>query len=262
MSLLDHVPLGQSGITASRLGIGAGYGISAAACERAYHEYGINYFYPSLPRRGPMSKAIRNLAKTERDKIVVVIQSYDHFGPFINRTFSKLLRKLTLEYADILLLGWFNRIPPRSVLDYAHRLKEQGTVRAIAMSGHNRPLFAKLAQMPDNPIDIFMIRYNAKHTGAEQDIFPYLPEKRPGMIAYTATSWAQLLNGRKTPDNEPPLTAGDCYRFVLSNPNIDMSLCGPGNEKQLIEACEALKKGPLNEDEEARARRIGSFMHG
>lgn len=262
MSLLDHTTLGTSGITCSRLGIGAGYGISAEACERAYHEYGINYFYPSLPRRGPMAKAIRNLAKTEREKMVVVIQSYDHFGPFINRTFNKLLRKLDIEYADILLLGWFNRIPPRAILDTAHRLKQDGKVRAIAMSGHNRPLFAKLAQMPDNPIDIFMIRYNAKHTGAENDIFPHLPEDRPGMIAYTATSWAQLLNARKTPDGELPLTAADCYRFVLSNPHIDMTLCGPSDERQLVEACEALKLGPLSEDQEARVRKIGAYMHG
>src|SRR5690606_28608254 len=139
---------------------------------------------------------------------------------------------------------------------------EEGRVRAIAMSGHNRPLFAELAQRADNPIDIFMIRYNAKHTGAEKDIFPHLPEQRPGMIAYTATSWGQLLNAKKTPEGEAPLRASDCYRFVLSNPNIDMTLCGPSSEDELLEACEALKKGPLSAEDEARARRIGAHMHG
>ena len=35
-----------------------------------------------------------------------------------------------------------------------------------------------------------MIRYNAAHPGAEQDIFPYLAKRRLAIVTYTATRWA------------------------------------------------------------------------
>jgi aryl-alcohol dehydrogenase-like predicted oxidoreductase len=171
---------------------------------------------------------------------------------------------MQLDYADILLLGWFNRIPPKAVLDRARKLKEDGKCRAIAMSGHNRSTFGKLADLgTDNPIDIFMIRYNAAHTGAEKDIFPHLPnENRPGVIAYTATCWGKLLDPRKMPEGDLPLTAPECYRFVLSSPYIDMTLTGPANYDQLDYAAQALHVGPLTDVEETRIRNIGQHVHG
>ena len=48
MSNLDfreRVILGRTGLEVSRLGIGSGYGIPAAAVEKAFHEKGINYLY-------------------------------------------------------------------------------------------------------------------------------------------------------------------------------------------------------------------------
>ena len=38
-----------------------------------------------------------------------------------------------------------------------------------------------------------MIRYNAAHPGAEQDVFPHLAARQPAVVAYTATSWRKLL---------------------------------------------------------------------
>lgn len=263
MNFGDCVTLGRSGIESSRIGIGAGYGPPQDACERAYHEHGINFFYPSLPQRGPMKRAIRNLAGQHRDDLVLCLQSYDHFGFFLRFTFERQLRSLGIDYADILLLGWFNRKPPARILDTAVALKDEGKARAIAMSGHNRPTFAKLAAEPDLPIDIFMMRYNVAHRGAESDIFPHLPEEnRPGTIAYTATCWGKLLNPKKMPPEEPPMTAADCYRFALSSPHIDMSLCGPANAEQLEHAASVLTQGPLSEEELDRFRRIGDYVHG
>jgi hypothetical protein len=34
---------------------------------------------------------------------------------------------------------------------------------------------------------------------------------------YTATCWRKLLKARQMPAGEAPLSAADCYRFVLSN---------------------------------------------
>lgn len=262
-SFREPTTLGRTGLRVSRLGIGAGYGVPARSVERAFREYGVNYLYWSLPRRGPMGEAIRNLAKTDRDNLVIVLQSYDHFGFALKRFAERQLRALGLDYADVFILGWFNRVPPKRVLDAVARLKHEGKVRHIAMSGHHRPTFAQMAQRDDLPIDIYMIRYNAVHRGAEQDIFPRLPTNdRPGITTYTTTCWGALLNPRKMPPGERPMTSTECYRFALSNPHVDLCLCGPKNDDEMSAALKTLDHGPLRDDELARARRIGDFIHG
>ena len=259
----EHVQLGRSGIEVSRIGVGSGYGIDAKSIERAFHEHGINYFYPSVPRRGKMNAGIRNLAAKHRSEIVVVSQTYDHFGFWVPGSIEKHIRTMGLDYADVLLLGWFNRFPNPRIMEGALKLKAEGKVRAIAMSGHHRPTFGGMAEDPNCPVDIFMIRYNAVHKGAEHDIFPHLPaDDRPGILTYTTTCWGKLLKPGLMPPGEAPLTPGDCYRFVLSNPNVDMCLCGPGNWEQLHTAIQALEKGPMSDEELERARRIGDHIHG
>lgn len=263
MSFREHTTLGRSGLKVSRLGIGAGYGVPAMACEKAFHEYGVNYFYWSHTRRGPMKRAIGNLAPSNREKMVIALQSYDHFGVFVRSTIDRQLRSLGLEYADVLILGWFNRYPPNSVLDRALKLKEKGKVRYLAMSGHDRPTFGDMAQRDDSAIDIFMTRYNAAHRGAELDIFPHLPDTGgPGVCTYTTTCWGKLLSAKKMPDGESPMSATDCYRFVLTNPQVDMCLCGPANDREMDEALRTLDLGPLCEDELNRFRKIGDYVHG
>jgi hypothetical protein len=42
MSFREHTKLGRTGLEVSRLGIGSGYGVPAAAVERAFHEHGVN----------------------------------------------------------------------------------------------------------------------------------------------------------------------------------------------------------------------------
>jgi aryl-alcohol dehydrogenase-like predicted oxidoreductase len=219
-------------------------------------------YWGSLRRAG-LRDAIRNLASTERDKLVVAVQTYDHYGFMMRRFVEKGLRALRLDYADVLILGWHRKAPSKGVLEAASRLRDQGKVHFIAMSAHRRPLFAAVAAKTDSPIDVFMIRYNAAHRGAETDVFPHLPAKnRPGITTYTATRWGQLLKTRRMPSGETPLTAAECYRFALSNPNVDLCMTGPANTQQMEEALRALDDGPMSEEELARCRRIGDYVHG
>jgi len=250
-------------LSVSRLGLASGYGISSSSIEKSYHEYGINYFYWSSPRGKKMREALINLAKTDRENINIVLQTYDHLGWTVNRAVEKGLKALKTDYADVLLLGWFNWNPPKKLISKALKMKEEGKIKYIALSGHNRKFFGELAQRSDNPIDIFMIRYNAAHRGAEKEIFPYLPkENPPGVTIYTATRWGKLLNPKKMPEGEKPLSASDCYRFALSDPNVDLCITGPRNEGEMLEGFEAIEKGPLSEEEIDRIKMIGDYVHG
>jgi aryl-alcohol dehydrogenase-like predicted oxidoreductase len=107
------------------------------------------------------------------------------------------------------------------------------------------------------------VRYNAVHTGAEQDVFPQLQQdSRPGVGVYTATCWRKLLKSKRLPAGETPLAAADCYRFVLSHPDVDVCLTAPSNAARMEENLSTLDAGPLDEDEMARVRRVGRHIYG
>ena len=125
--------------------------------------------------------------------------------------------------------------------------------RHLALSTHYRPLAVQLAS--DARFGALHIRYNAEHRGAERDVFPLLPAgDRPGIVSFTATSWGRLLDRRRAPPGEPVPTAADCYRFVLSNPAVDVCLTGPSKEEQVTQALEALDRGPMPPEEIAANR--------
>jgi len=253
--------LGKTGLNVGRLGVAASYGAPAEAFEEAF-ERGCNYFYLGSGRhRAGMKQAIRNILKKGlRDKLVIALQNYGRFGTFAEIAIQKTLRSLGLDYADILILGWHNRRPSRMLLNRAMALKEKGLIKYLGMSGHNRSLFPKMDD--ERLFDVFHIRYNAAHRGAEQDAFPFLTgDNRPGIATYTATRWRHLLNPKKMPPGESPLTAADCYRFVLTNPSVDVCLTGPADTAQMREALSVLETGPLEPGEMDRIKKIGDYVH-
>jgi aryl-alcohol dehydrogenase-like predicted oxidoreductase len=252
--------LGKTGLRVGRLGVAASFGAPAEAFEEAF-DMGCNYFYWGSLRKSGMRRAITNICRRgKRDGLIVLVQSYSR-SPYLMEIFlKKALKSLNIDFADILLLGWHRRQPSQKILDRCMRMKAAGLYRFLAISSHNRLLFPQLAA--EDVFDIFHLRYNAAHRGAETEVFDKLNDKsRPGIVSYTATRWGQLLNSKKIPRSEKPLSASDCYRFVLSNPNVDICMCGPRNLSQMKEALRSLELGPLSGDELARLRKIGDYVH-
>jgi hypothetical protein len=132
-------------------------------------------------------------------------------------------------------------------------------VKALGTSIHDRPRAGRLAQ--DSQLDVFMLRYNAAHPGAERDVFPHLEKRKPHVVAYTATAWRKLLRAPKGWTG-PTMTAGDCYRFCLSSPHVDVVLNGPANLAQLEQNLAAVARGPLDEGELGWMREYGARVHG
>jgi len=253
--------LGNTGLTVGRLGVAASYGAPARAIEEAF-DRGCNYFYLGSGRhRAGMRQAIRNLcSRGQRDKLVVAIHTYARVGLLTQQTLARTLGAMGLDRADVLVLGWHNRRPSQMLLDRALLLRDKGLVRFLGMSGHNRSLFPAMAD--SGQMDLLHIRYNAAHRGAEAECFPQLAKKgRPGIVTYTATRWGHLLNPNKMPPGEAVPAPADCYRFVMSNPSVDVSLSGPKDTNQMRAALEALDLGPMGADEMARMKKIGDFIH-
>jgi aryl-alcohol dehydrogenase-like predicted oxidoreductase len=260
-----RVPLGQSGLRVSRLGIGSSFTGDPAFIEEAV-DRGVNYLYWGSIRRPAFGRALRNVARRDRESVVLTVQSYTRVSALLQPSIDVALLRTGVEYFDFLLLGMWNHPPSQGLIDAAQDLIEKGKVRHLMMSTHNRSSlqghFRRYAAK-ESPFEAFMLRYNAANRGAEHDVFPHLPEQpRPGILAYTATRWGQLLDRKKMPDGEQPPPARDCYRFALSNPAVGMVLCGPASREQMQEALRALDAGPLDPDEMARMRRIGDHIYG
>jgi aryl-alcohol dehydrogenase-like predicted oxidoreductase len=255
-----RVRLGKSGLMVSPLGLGASYGIPQKACQAAF-DAGVNYFFYGSTRTVGMGLAIREIARGNRDGIVVVLECYVRDVRKLPLSVELGLKKTRLDFSDILLLGWYDELPAPRIIDAACRLREQGRFRRLAISSHNRPLFAELAK--DERFDVFHIRYNAAHRGAEVDIFPHLPaEGAPGIVSFTNTRWGDLLKAKNMPGGFEPPTATDCYRFSMSNPHVQVAIAGPKDESQTRAAIAALEKGPMDDEELSRMRTIGDHVHG
>lgn len=252
------VRLGRSKLEVVPLGVAASYGVSGRDVERAF-ERGIDFFYWGSLRKPGFGEALKRLGRAHRDRIKVAVQTYSRAPKGIGTSLEKGLRTLGYDHADVLLLGWWNLPPRDAILDAAAEQVRLGRARAVMISCHHRPTFPLLARDPR--VDLLMVRYNAAHPGAEQDVFPHLTEDRPGVVTYTTTSWGYLLDRSAVPAGERAPTGKDCVRFVLSNPNVNACWCGPANGAQLDEAMAALDAGPMSEDELAWMKRVGVAAH-
>jgi aryl-alcohol dehydrogenase-like predicted oxidoreductase len=263
MKFSEKVPLGRTGLKVGRLGIASGYWAPAKTIEEAF-DRGCNYMTWGTFVKGfspHMGEALRNIkANGQRDRLVLAMFSYAHQSFLTEHFLVKGLKAAGLDYADALILGHFSKPPSAKITEGALKLKEKGLVRFLGVSSHNRRMFAKLPN--DGVFEIYHVRYNAAHRGAETEVFSSLPANdRPGIVSFIGTAWGKLLNQGKMPAEEKAPTAADCYRFVLSHPAIDVCMTGPRNIEQLRQNLSVLDQEPLAEEELSHMRRIGDYIY-
>lgn len=244
-----------------RLGLALTYGIDAAGFDEGI-ERGIDVILWTWIRTGHLRPSMRAaLARDRARHVVLAGPTLGYFGGNIRRGVERTLKDLQTDYIDVLMLFWLGKtsaLTPATI-EAAMKLKEEGKIRALGTSIHDRVRAGAL--VAESPIDLFMLRYNAAHPGAERDVFPQLHKRNPAVLSYTATAWRKLLT-KPSGWKGAPMTAGDCYRFCLTSPHVDMSLTGPANAEQLRESLAALERGPLSAEEEAQIRAFGARVHG
>jgi predicted aldo/keto reductase-like oxidoreductase len=259
-----HTTLGRTGLAVHRIGLSATYRPGKDTVRRAIEE-GLNYFF-CFGVDTHMTKVLSEQMKGRREKFVVATGAYNLlFGHTnIERTLDKRLRQLDTDYIDVFMFLGVTKAKhfPPELIERFERLKGTGKVRAIGLSTHARKFAGQLAA--GGHVDVLMIRYNAAHRGAEQDIFPYLRPHNPGVTSFTATRWRELIRRpsmAKWARTEPVPTAGQCYRFVLSNPAVHVCLMSPANVRQFEENLrEVREKGPLAPDEMDFMKRFGDVV--
>jgi len=256
-----HRTLGALKRPVHRLGLAMNYGLDPRGFDVAV-ERGVNYFfYTQMRTRALLPSLKRTLASRREDYVVATGPSAGYFAGGIRKAAEKRLRDLGTDYLDVFQLFWVGvgSFWNHSTADTLLKLKDEGKVKTIGISIHDRTRAGELAV--GAPIDLFMVRYNAAHPGAERDIFPHLAARRPSIVAYTATSWRKLLKKPRGWTGEA-MTAGDCYRFCLSNRHVDVTLTGPADAAQLQANLDALERGPLTPEEAEWIRAFGAKVHG
>jgi aryl-alcohol dehydrogenase-like predicted oxidoreductase len=252
--MVPRTTLGASGIEAGRLGLAGSYGVSADDTERAFHELGVSYFFVTGRTKG-LAEGIRRLVKAgHRDRMVIAAGAGLPTGGGVERAHAKMARSLGVEVIDVFHLFWVQAhwYVTGKTWPAMEKLKRDGKARALAVSIHDRKMARQLVD--ELSLDVLMIRYNAAHRGAEGEIFATLGERRPGIVAYTATRWGKLLE----PLGElPAMTAPECYRFALGHPKVDLVLCGARSYGELAQAAEGVASGPLPEARLAEVRQFG-----
>ncbi len=262
MSDFLHTTLGSTGMQVHRLGLSGTYRPGKKTIFKALDE-GLNYFF-CFGIDTHMIKALRELPPSKRQECVLATGAYNLLWghPNLRRTLEKRLRQLRTDYLDVFLFLGVTQPKqfPEKVREELYRFQQEGKIRAVGISTHHRQFAGELAAA--GKLDVIMMRYNAAHRGAERDIFPHLSAHNAGVISFTATRWRYLLRRPKgwPKDGQLP-TAGQCYRFVLSNPHVHVCLTAPTNLKQFKANLEAIQQGPLSPEEMEFMQKFGDAVY-
>jgi aryl-alcohol dehydrogenase-like predicted oxidoreductase len=254
-----HATLGRTAKRVFRVGLSGSY-CRDEGTIRAGIDAGMNYVFLYRWHRHTV-RVLREVLPGNREEYVVATGVANLGRWLVRRALEGYLRDLRTDYIDVFHIFWVSAggLKPK-ILDLLQQFKEEGKIRNIAISTHARKYAAELVRQ--GKLDAVMMRYNAAHRGAEEEIFPSLHFSQPGVISYTATRWGRLLKPpRHWPTAKRTPTAGDCYRFVLSNPNVHVCLAAPRDERQLREDLDAVGRGPLSPESAGFMRGFGDVVH-
>lgn len=229
-----------------RLGLATrgGSRLTPADVEQALAR-GVNYLN-WCARPDGLSRAVASLGAA-RKQVVVAVQFQARDPAEAAREFDWILRELATDYLDVATLyyveserEWRQLSAPGGVLEYLEEQKRLGRLRLIGVTSHQRKLAASWAR--SGRLDMLMIRYNAAHRGAEEDVFPVVCDLGIPVVTYTALRWKALL--RATPEDPPgfrPPPAVEWYRFCLAHPAVSVTLTAPFNRGELDEVLALLE---------------------
>jgi len=187
-----------------------------------------------------IARALRE-QRIERERVVVAMQLQSRDAPSALRELDESFRRLGTSRIDVVTFyyveeeqEWQQITGPGGACEAMEQARRKGQVRLIGLTTHQRALAAKWVET--RKLDLLMIRYNAAHRGAEEDVFPVTDRLRLPVVAYTAQRWGALAE--RTPDDPRDFTppeALEWYRFGLAHPSISVVLMAPFNRRELEE---------------------------
>ncbi|MBI1982943.1 MAG: aldo/keto reductase [Acidobacteria bacterium] len=202
-------------------------------------ERGVNYLNWCGYDDG-LARAVRD-GLVDRRRIILAMQLESRDAAGAEREFEEGLRLLATESIDVVTFYYVERESEWKRItapDGAHAALEgfrsRGLISLIGLTTHQRSLSVPCAE--SGKVDLLMIRYNAAHRGAEEDVFPVTGRLRIPVVAYTAQRWGALVEPTPAdPAGFRPPPAREWYRFALSHPSVSVVLMAPANRRELEE---------------------------
>ncbi len=234
-----HVTLTEQVPPVLRLGLSTRGNTHLTSSDvRLAMDRGVNYLNWCGQEDG-LSRAVARLSREERERVVVAYQFSARTAAAAESELAGVLETLDTDYLDVPTLYYVESEPEweeicsrGGSLAYLTRAKEAGRVRMVGLTSHQRKLAARWAG--SGRLDLLMIRYNAAHRGAEEDVFPVTRELDIPVVAFTCLRWRYLLEPQpgENPDRVPP--AMEWYRFVVANPAVGVALMAPNGKEELL----------------------------
>ncbi len=259
MTFTEPRVLGSTGITVGPIGLASSFGRTAKDIEWAFG-LGCSYLVMK-PRRQPgFITAIKTLAKTKRDQLALAVESAPSCGLALRISLELGLRRMGLHHIDFLVLAQGEDTDIDGLMETATRLQSQGKIRFLGLALPRRKKSALPLHRLTSTVALIQAPCSAVDPDAHLALLPAEGEAKPAIVGFGATSNGSLLRSR--PGLGRAATVADCYRFVLSQPGISLCLAGSPGASELKASLDALKQGPLSEDQVSWLQRVAAASKG
>jgi predicted aldo/keto reductase-like oxidoreductase len=200
---------------------------------------GVNYLN-WCGRDDALAEAVRK-HRFDREKVVIAIQLEGRTKQAAGHELANALQTLQTNRIDVVTFyyvedpnEWEEIIRPGGAMEAVEEARQFGKIRLRGLTTHQRGFGAKLLDL--GKLDLLMIRYNAAHRGAEQDVFPVTDQRGIPVVTFTAQRWGALREHTEgDPPGFSPPTASAWYRFALHNPSVSVVLTAPVDRRELDE---------------------------
>jgi len=280
---MQYREIGKTGMSASVVGLGAehlqgkSYGVvEEVICAALDRDVNImDCFMPGAEVRRNIGKAIAG----RRGELLI----QGHIGSTERNGQNDICRdpETCKRYFEELLRCLFDAVFEGGIVEYALKLKKEGTIRALGASSHN-PVTARRV-VETGLVDMIMFSVNPAYdmTPARANVLDSIegdfrkdefagiaPERAAlyalcerrnvGITAMKSLGAGKLLSKEHSPFGRP-MTVGQCIHYALSRPAVASVLVGCASGAQVAEAVRYLE---LTEEERDYSSVIEGFQGG
>jgi len=256
---LPTTVLGRTGLRVTRLGIGGAYcespegyaaaldcGITYVDTARAYHD-------------GKDEEYVGAAIKGRRDGLVISTKTVERSADKARQELETSLKLLGTDHVDVWHMHYVNSeedveklLAPGGALEAARRAQEEGLVQFVGVTGHNWEIVQRAVATGE--FDNVLCWYNCAYREAETTVFPAAAENDTGVVIMNASRQNKLI----TDDGPDPALF---YRYVLSNPQVNVTLKGLRDVTKFLAIAQALSDTvSLSDAERAEVEAYGRAM--